>query len=249
MVYFILTLLFFASMEVVSKPLMSFINPVTLTFYRFLIGVFVLFLFLVIKKRVKELFIKDTKLLISLGLLGFLNTFFAMSMLQLAVKYGNASTAAVIFSSNPIFVFFLLIILKKEIFSTKKLFGIILGISGVILIVGSKGLKIQVGTIFALLAAVSFAFYTILNKEVLKKMKPLPMNIISFSFGIIAMFLYIIFSHQTLKIPNELIFNIKNLISILYLGIFISAVGYITFINTIKTFSPLIASVIFIYSI
>ena len=55
MLYFILTLLIFASLEVVSKPLMPYIDPFALTFWRFFMG-FVFFIFYPgMKKRFAEI--------------------------------------------------------------------------------------------------------------------------------------------------------------------------------------------------
>ena len=246
MVYFFITLILFSSLEVVSKPLMQFIDPFSLTFFRFIMGFIILTCFMFIKKRGNEISRIDRKTMSFLALLGFLNVFFSMSMLQLAVKNSNAATAAVIFCSNPLFVFFISVIIKKEKFSYKKVFGFLLGISGILLVMSSKGFKMEMGAIYAMLASISFAGYTIINKKTVKSVQPLIVNVVSFFWGLTASALYLIFSGKGISFPITILDSSANILRFLFLGVFISAIGYITFIDTIKKLSPVSASVIFL---
>ena len=72
MIYFLVTLVIFSSMEVVSKPLMPFIDPFQLTFHRFFIGLVFLFLFLVARRRLHELTCITRRDIATLAFLGFL---------------------------------------------------------------------------------------------------------------------------------------------------------------------------------
>ena len=48
---FVVTLLLFASMEVISKPLMGLIDPLVLTFWRFVCGIAVLGIVMAIRRK------------------------------------------------------------------------------------------------------------------------------------------------------------------------------------------------------
>lgn len=58
---FIVTLVFFASMEVVSKPLLGSIDPLTLTFWRFAAGGVVLFIFLIRRRGSQALWLSGVE--------------------------------------------------------------------------------------------------------------------------------------------------------------------------------------------
>jgi drug/metabolite transporter (DMT)-like permease len=178
-------------MEVVSKPLMGSIDPFLLTFYRFLMGTLVMFIFVLFRGRIREL--KDIGIS-NLGkfvLMGFLNIFFSMSMLQLAIEAGNAGTAAVIFCSNPLFVLLILVFMGKERAGFKNLAPIILGITGTFFIMKDKAVGFNYGAIYAILSAISFAIYSVIAKSSLKKTSPTVANLVSFTAGIIFSAVYI----------------------------------------------------------
>lgn len=246
MYYFIVTLIMFSSMEVVSKPLMGLIDPFVLTFWRFGAGFAVFALLIVFGRRFDEIKALTQKAWISLFLLGFINVFFSMSMLQLAVKNSSAAMAATVFCSNPLFVFIYAVLLKDEKFSLKKMSGFLLGIAGIIAIMAEKGLALDYGVIFALLASMSFAAYTTISKRTVKTVAPVTVNAVSFFFGICVNMVFLLISGRDIALPPAIYDNAINLTAFLYLSVVISAYGYITFINTIKKYSAVSASVIFL---
>jgi drug/metabolite transporter (DMT)-like permease len=233
-------------MEVVSKPLMRVVDPFTLTFFRFLVGFFVLFLILYFKGQLKDLLNLNRWKVGSLFFLGFINAFFSMSMLQMAVKNGSAATAAVVFCSNPLFVFLFSIILREESFTVKRFAGFLLGISGIAFVMSEKGLTFNSGAVYALAASMAFAGYTVLGKKTLRSTPPLTVNVVSFFFGIVANAVFLILSGRGFDGGRELVESKEVFFSFLYLAVVVSALGYITFINTIKKYSAVSASIIFL---
>ena len=243
MAYFIITVLIFGSMEVLSKPFMGSIHPFALTLYRFAIGFVFLLVFNLIYKRgsFKGISKKDYLLM---AFLGFLNTFFSMSMLQMAVHRTTAATTALIFSSNPIFVLLFAFVLGKEKFDIRKLLFFVLGISGLFLLF-QKGLDLHIGALYATIAAVSFAVYTMLNKGLVSRVHPITVNVISFFFGLIWLSMYIFFKGIPLDV-QPIIGSIGGIARMLYLGLFVSGIGYITFFLTLRLYSASAASLIFL---
>ncbi|HOT74701.1 MAG TPA: DMT family transporter, partial [Candidatus Wallbacteria bacterium] len=145
---------------------MFFLDPVILTFYRFLLGLLTMIVFAYHKNMlsdIKKISYSDFKIL---SFLGIINIALAMSSLQLAVKYSNAATAAVIFCSNPFFVFIFSILSGNEKFNFKCFSGVVLGIAGVAMVMSRHGFHISHGALFAVMASMLFAFYIIVNKKV-----------------------------------------------------------------------------------
>lgn len=227
---------------------MGLIDPFCLTLIRFTIGLLVISLFMFLSGEGKDLFKLTRKQIFALGSLGVLNIFFSMSMLQLAVMTSSAATAAVVFCSNPLFVLLFSIINGETKISFKNITPIILGIIGVVFVKIDNGLRLDYGVIHALMASVSFALYTVFNKKILRELSPMTINAVSFLFGIAALFIFILFSGRinTVAIINLRNIGINHLLIIFYLGVFVSGIAYITFFKTLKKYSAVSSSYIFL---
>jgi len=247
MVYFFLTLLIFSSMEVVSKPLMGAVDPFVLTFWRFFAGSLFFILYPGLKKRFKEVKSFGKSQWMSVFLLGILNTFLSMSFLQVAVKMSSASTAATIFCSNPGFVFIFSVMLGYEKIKIKKIVGFIVGIAGIVIIMKERGLETGTGMIYAVLASVFFALYTLLSKKTVSGITPATVNMTAFPFGIIANGIFIAFLGKEFIPSIEMFQNGDKILSFLYLGFIVTGFGYISFFETIKRFTAVSASLIFMF--
>ena len=246
MPYFFITLPIFSSMEVISKPLMPFVDPFQLTFHRFLVGLVFLLIFLVARGGSRDLMRIGRHDMLLLALLGFLNTFFAMSMLQAAVKHSTAATAATVICANPLFVYLFSLVTGSESFSWRRVGGIIAGVTGIVLIMFDRGLRMDAGVLYALVAAVAFALYTFLSKPLAHRMGSLPVNIVSFSFGVLLSAAYLLTTGVGVFPPLEVVKEPARLAAFLYLGVVVSGIGYVTFVKTIRVLTPVAASVIFI---
>lgn len=248
MLYFLITLVFFSSIEVVSKDLMNYLGPFEMTFIRFFIGGTVLLIFSFVSGTHKELVKLGRNDYSLMALLGFINIFFSMTMLQYAIKYGEPAVVALIISSNPIFVYIISLMLKHEAVSIKKISGFILGIAGIsiVLIKDFNDLEIEAGAVYAIIGAVSFAGFTILNKKAVSKHSPLVVNIISFAFGLTCIGIFFAL-RGSVDITAELFDSPVRVSKLLYLGIFVTAVSYITFLTAIKRIGPVASSLVFLF--
>lgn len=236
---FVITLLLFASMEVASKPLMGSVDPLVLTFWRFVCGTAVLGIVMIIRKKKVDLTFRKVSVL---ALMGVLNTFLSMSFLQLAVKNTEASRAATIFGSNPVFVILIAAIIGWEKFTRRKGSGLLLGVAGLIMVTGMYTLKIDSGTIYALLASITFALYIILGRKASLSTDPITVNVISFAFGLAALAIWLI----ARGIPMSPAPLGSEMPSFLFLGIGVSGLGYVTFITAIRKLGAGKASTIFL---
>lgn len=221
-----ITILIFSTLEVVTSTLKSLINPLQLTFLRFLIGGVVL-LPLVIRKREKV----TPKDLLFFGGLGILNILISMGSLQLAINMGKASTAAILISSNPIFVLLFSSVLLKEKVTLDRIACIIFGIAGISLIIykGNIGGDTALSLSLAIIASLTFGLYTVLGKLKSEGISSITMICFSSIFGSLMYVPVLLYKGiPLLEIPEGTFFKI------LYLGVFLSGIAYITYMEALK---------------
>jgi drug/metabolite transporter (DMT)-like permease len=221
-----ITIMMFSTLEVVTSTLKDIINPLHLTFLRFFIGGVVL-LPIVIKKREKV----QPKDLLFFLVLGILNIFISMGSLQLAINMGKASTAAILISANPIFVLFFSSLLLKEKVTFDRIACISLGIVGITLIIykGNVGGDTAASLTLAIIASLAFGLYTVLGKLKSERISSITMICISSIFGSL---LYV----PILLLNGVSLFYIPQgaFLKILYLGVFVSGIAYITYMEALK---------------
>lgn len=232
-----ITILIFSTLEVVTSTLKGLIDPLQLTFLRFLIGGAVLLPF-VIKKREKIQF-KD---LLFFLVLGMLNILISMGSLQLSINMGKASTAAILISSNPIFVLLFSSILLKEKVTFDRIICILLGIAGITLIIykGNVGGDTAVSLTLAIIASLTFGLYTVLGKLKSEGISSITMICISSIFGSLMYVPILLWKGIPLFcIPQG------TFLKILYLGVFLSGVAYITYMEALKILSASKGAMVF----
>lgn len=243
----ILAIFFFSTIEIVGKLVDSSISPIAITSYRFLTGS--IFLLIPVLFNIKNYIKKITAFdLIYISLIGILNVCISMYMLQLGIYYGQAALSAIIISSNPIFVgIFALFILKEKINFLSILcwfFGLI-GLSMVIFgqdSISKSSRNLSLGILFSLLASVTFGLYTVLSKRFVMKYDSKFFNAVSFLAGALVLMVMGFAGKQ------EMLFqlNTKNLITILYLGIFVTGIAYLAFFNGLKGIATASGSIFFL---
>jgi drug/metabolite transporter (DMT)-like permease len=224
-------------MEIVSKCI-SDINPITITIYRFSIGCITLavFTFFYNKKILLDCFKYKKSFFYNTLFIGVLNVCISMLALQWAVYYAKASIVAIIISSNPIFVCIFSAYLLKEKFSLKTIIMLIVGSCGLFLVIFEEFLlttnveNMYYGILFAIIASITYALYTTLSIKEIVKTNTLIINIISFFFGSIVLFLYAMITNINLSIPTDS----STLVYLLYLGIFVSGIAYFLFFTGLK---------------
>ncbi len=234
--YLSITLFAFSSIEVFSKPLMGIIDPFLLTFLRFLIGGSLLISIVIIRrKRI------DPKDILSLTMIGSLNSVVSMTLLQLSVKYSNASTAATLVASNPIFVLLILAFFKTPI-SKRKILSIFLGFLGIwIISIGKVKGDSTLGILLGIGASFTFALYTISLRKYSFKYSPLVSTAYSsFLSSLVYGALLAIFGD--IEIPS---LSFVQWIDVIYLGVVVTGIAYLTFFEAIKIVGALKASMVF----
>jgi len=236
-IYLGITILIFSTLEVVSSSLKGLIHPYQLIFLRFMLGGLALLPWVIAKKEA----ISKKDWLFFAGL-GILNTVISMGSLQLAIAMGKASTAAILISSNPIFVVIFSVILLKEKIYKNNIICMLLGLVGIILIIykpdstGDTPLSLLLGVI----SSMTFGLYTVLGKKKADNISSITMISLSAIIGSICTIPILLFMRlPVLYFPKEAFFRI------MYLGLILSGFAYITFIEALKILSASKGSMVF----
>lgn len=241
-IYALITAVLFVTLEPVSKLIADDVTPYAITFWRFLIGSFILLPPAIIKIRKQKIHItlKDIGLMTLLGIL-----FICVSMvtLQVAVKQAEApSLIAIIFSSNSVFtIIFAVLLVKEEKLNRNKVIALVLGVIGVLFCADfSSGTNLG-SVALAVFAALSFSLYTALSQKYMKKLGGVIQTAGVFLTGSIVLLIVLLIGGVDVS-PS---FETGNLLILLYLGIFVTGVGYGSYFLAIEKGGAIMASLAF----
>ena len=241
-IYSLITAILFVTLEPVSKLIAEDVSPYAMTFWRFLIGSIMLLppAAMKVKKDNIHITAKDVVLMI---LLGILNICFSMVALQVAVKMADApSLIAIIFSSNSVFtIIFATLLVKEEKLTRNKVIALILGVLGVIICADFRSGTNLTSVVLAVLAALSFSLYTAISQKYTKKLSGVIQSSGVFLSGSIVLLIFLLATRADIM-PT---FNVKNIGILLYLGIFITGIGYVSYFKAIEKGGAIMASFAF----
>lgn len=258
-IYILLSTLLFSTMEIALKLVTSQFHPIQLTFLRFLIGAIILSPLAI--KNLKERKLSLTRDDFSFFILqGFLCIVVSMTFYQLAVVNGKASIVAVLFSCNPIFVIpFAYFIVKEKIYK-HTIISLFISISGIIFIMNPLHMTSNpYGIIFSLLAATVFALHSVIGKTRSNRYGGIVQTCFSFFAGSFQMLILILISKISFisewlagsslevfsNIPILHGITLNNIPSLIYIGIFVTGLGYTFFFLAIEKTSATTSSLVF----
>ncbi len=241
-IYALITAVLFVTLEPVSKLVANDISPYAITFWRFLIGSFILVppAIAKIKKENIHITLKDIGLMTALGILFIC---ISMVLLQVAVKKADSpSLIAIIFSANSVFtILFAMIFVKEERLTKNKLIALFLGIIGVIICADfSSGTNLG-SVALAVLAALSFSLYTALSQKYMKKLGGIIQSSGVFLSGSIVLLIILLILKVDISMPVKM----YDLSIMLYLGLFVTGTGYALYFKAIEKGGAIMASLAF----
>lgn len=229
--FVVLTAFLFGTMEVALKIVGNHLDPFQLTFLRFAIGGLLLLPFALaeLKKNNIKLCSKDYLTLLGVGILGIP---ISMVFFQLGVINSNAATASVLISINPLFTMVCAHFFTEEKLNRHKALVLFIGLLGIIFMIKPWNLQdgnTVKGIIFMLLAAATFGMYTVAGKVSVGKMGIMAQTSISFLLGSIVLLIMILFMGRPVVRGVA-----ENLPLVLYVGIFVTGLGYFSYFMAIK---------------
>lgn len=258
--YILLATLFFSSMEVTLKLSAGHFNAIQLTFLRFLIGGVVLLPLALneIKKKKTVFHKRDFGFF---ALTGFICVVVSMILFQMSVVYAPASTVAVLFSCNSVFVVFFAYLFLREHIRKHTVISIFVSIAGMVVIINPLHFTgSALGVLCALGAAVTFALYNVVGRTRSDRFGGITLTCISFLLGCAEMLVLIGVSHipsfaaacsrnaslaMFSAIPLFAGITLQNFPGLLYVGICVTGLGYTFYFLAMEKTDAATASLVF----
>jgi len=240
--------LFWSGNFTVARGMTENIPPVSLAFWRWTTAV-ILLTPIALKYLIKDWHIVKANLryLIITSILG-------VTLFNTLIYIGGHTTTAINLSliaiTFPVFIIIISRFLYDEAITINKWLGILLVIAGVVTLITKgdfsilKNLHFARGDLWMLLAAITFAIYSILVKH-----KPAELGIRSFQLstfllGLLFLSPFYIWESSTTDFQIQSI-NSTTFYSIIYLGLFASLFSYILWGKAVENIGPTKSSIIY----
>lgn len=223
---------------IATKIAVREVSPVTVVWLRFLIGTTILGIF---ARSRKELKINNRKDTLELFWLGFLGITLHQWLQSSGLVTSDASTTAWLVSTTPVFMALLGWLLFREKLTVPVITGIILATIGVLFVV-TKGDFQSIfsgrfgapGDILIILSAPNWALFSVLSRPALDKYSALKVTFYVLLFGWILTSVQFVLTQGWLEFSQ---LSLAGWASILFLGIFCSALAYIFYNEGVKVFT------------
>lgn len=244
-----LTAILFVTLEPVSKLIANDVTPFAITLWRFIIGSVMMLPFAIMKIKKDKIKItgKDVALI---GILGVFIVCFSMIALQIGVKKADSpALIAIIFSSNSIFTILFSLLILKDKLTVNKVIALIFGVAGVLLCADFSSGTNLVSVAYAVFASLSFSLYTVLSKKFMKKFGGIIQTSFGFLLGSVALLVFLLVMSAVTNdaaytiMPS--IINTNVVLNLIYLGIFVTGLGYLFYFKAMEHGGAMMASFAF----
>lgn len=220
---------------IATKIALEDISPISIVWLRFLMGVIILGVAVVLRRQFA---LPDKKEWIYFALLGFLGITFHQWLQSNGLQTSEAGTTAWIVATTPVFMALLGWFLLRERLGWTKSLGILLAFLGVLVVVSKGDLaSISVGRfgapgdVLILISAVNWAVFSALSRRGLKSHSASLMMFYVMSFG--WLFTSVLFITATgFQEIRSLTF--VGWMAVAFLGIFCSGLAYIAWYDALK---------------
>lgn len=244
-----LTAILFVTLEPVSKLIANDVTPFAITLWRFIIGSVMMLPFAIMKIKKEKIQItpKDVALI---AILGVFIVCFSMIALQVGVKKADSpALIAIIFSSNSIFTILFSMFILKDKLTVNKAIALVLGVVGVLFCADfSSGTNLE-SVAYAVFASLSFSLYTVLSKKFTKKFGGIIQTSFGFLAGSVILFVFLLVMGFATGDPAYTIMpsviNVNVVLNLVYLGIFVTGLGYLFYFKAMEHGGAIMASLAF----
>ncbi|MGL5440587.1 MAG: DMT family transporter [Filifactoraceae bacterium] len=233
------TAFFWAGAFIAGKYSSAEFPAVTLTFFRmffsFIVIVIVRLIFNDNDWKVDKSDMLPIFIMAISGMIGYHVLFF------IALKFTTATNTSIIAAINPILTMIIGVIIFKDKLKIKNIIAISISFFGIILVFTNGNITnldiSHLGDLIMFIAVTLWVVYSYISKNMLKKYKPLKLT--ALVFGIAALILFPFTLIQCSSVVD--LKDISNLawISVLYMAIFPSVLGYLIQQISIKEIGPI----------
>ena len=232
---------FWASFYIVGRFLFgedeAKIDPVFLTFVRYLIASVFLMGIIVYQKKmpiVKECLKKDLGIFIFLGLTGIVGE---GTLVFYSLKYTTATRSCLMANASPIFTVLIAYFALREGMSKSKIIGMILGFTGICAVILCRGggdvymvASAFIGDLMALASGACWAAYTVWGARVSKQYGGMVSGSVSILLGTVMMLPVVFISGSNLSLDLPL----RVWLGVIYLGIAANGIAYVCWFSALK---------------
>ncbi|MDN3016887.1 DMT family transporter [Paenibacillus sp. BSR1-1] len=223
--YALMSISFWGVSFVSTKAVLGKLDPYSILVLRFGIGtLFLLSLLLMQRTRLKV----SIQYIPHLMILGILGVFVHQVLQATALLTINASSAGWLISLSPIFTVILSILFLHEKMSMTKAAGMVLAITGVLLVTTTRSgqsfqITLNIGLFLMILSTLNWAVYSVLLKSLKIPYSPLLVTFYSSLLGLILTIPFIIRNRgwESLSLLTH-----TEWAHLLFLGVFVSGVAY-----------------------
>lgn len=208
----------------ISKYGLKIIEPFAFGFYRFIISSLVLLAINRFLNHSIPIEKRDYWKIWGLGIL-------IIPLNQLAYLYGQSMTSsghgAILFATTPIWIFLIALFILKEKLIIRRAIGIVIAVIGVVLLMTggavNLGTEYLFGDLLILLAVLTWAFYTIFGKELVRKYGAIRITAYALSSGTV---LYLPFGAYFASKLDYAAVTMGGWLAVLYMAIGTSVIAY-----------------------
>ncbi len=217
------TIIFWGLAFTAIKYAVMYISPISIATLRFAIAD-ILFLATVLKSKVER---GDLPAVFVLGLFGVPVYHICLNVGE---NYISSGVASLIVALAPVFVLILSWIFLKEKIGLGKVVGTVLAFSGIAIISEPSSGNIF-GILLVLISTIAAAIYTTLGKSLMKKYDAITLTSNAMVLGSLPLLLFL--PHSISQVVASL--NLDLALSIIFLGVFSTYLGYLGWYYFLKT--------------
>lgn len=232
----VLTMLFWGGTFIAGRILADTVPPAEAAFMRFALAAAALaFLTRLIDGR---LTLPPRNQIAGLVMLGLTGVFCYNMCFFTGLKYIEAGRASLIIALNPMAITIGAVLLYGERLSVLQYSGLVISLLGALLVIsnGNPSLLFTGGFGFGEAAilgcVVAWASYSLIGRSILKTMTPLSAVFYSALFGSLMLLIVVLLSGS---IPDPAAYSLADWLSLSFLGIFGTALGFSLYYRAIRT--------------
>ena len=240
--------LFWSGNFTIARGVIENIPPISLAYWRWTTAVLILSPFAIKSLILDWAIIK--KHYIYLSITSILGVSLFNTLIYIAGHSTSAINMSLIVITFPIFIIVISRIVFNETITLNKGAGILLVVAGVIILVTKgdltilKTISFVAGDLWMLLAAISFALYSILLKQKPAGLGTRSFQLSTFTIGLVFLTPFYIWESANTNFQIQTI-NYNVFISIIYLGLFASLFSYVLWGKAIELLGPTKTSMIY----
>ena len=234
---------FWGGTFVAGRSLSGVVDPVSAAFFRFAIASLLLLAITIKRESLPRINSKQLLVVLCLGASGIFayNLFFFNGLTLIA-----ASRASLIIALNPVFISLASVLLYRDPLPKRRLIGILLSVTGAVIVI-TQGQPLTVfesgigrGELLIFGCVLSWTLYSVIGKTAMKGLSPL----VSVCYSSIAGTLLLLFvALRKGDLAAAINYPLTAQISLLYLGMFGTVIGFLWYFQGIQAIGPSRAAV------